>query len=70
MKRIAKWLAIGLGSIMAVALLVIYGVSEYRLRQTFDIPATPITIPVGMASLARGHTSTRPAAVRAATARG
>jgi len=54
-KRIAKWLAIGLGSIMALALLVIYGVSEYRLRQTFDIPATPITIPVGMASLARGQ---------------
>jgi mono/diheme cytochrome c family protein len=34
---------------------VVYGVSEYRLRQTFDIPATPIAIPASMASLARGQ---------------
>lgn len=55
MKRILKWTAFVLASIVVVALLAIYGVSEYRLRQKFDIAATPISIPSDSASLARGQ---------------
>lgn len=55
MKRFFKWTAIGLGSLVAVALLLIYGVSEYRLRQRFDIVAAPIAVPTDSAGIARGR---------------
>jgi cytochrome c553 len=54
-KRVLKWTAIGLVSIVVLALLVVYGVSEYRLRQTFDIATTPIIIPADFASRAHGQ---------------
>jgi len=54
-KRFLKWTAIVLGSVVVVALAVIYGVSEYRLRQTFDIPAASIQIPTDSLSLANGR---------------
>jgi mono/diheme cytochrome c family protein len=54
-KRVFKWAAIGLASTVVLALIVVYGVSEYRLRQTFDIAATPITLPADFASLAHGQ---------------
>jgi mono/diheme cytochrome c family protein len=53
-KRFLKWTGIGLGSLITVALLVIYGVSEYRLRQRYDIAAAPIAIPTDSAGIARG----------------
>jgi hypothetical protein len=42
LKRFLKWTAISILGIIVVAALVITGLSEYRLRQKFDIPATPI----------------------------
>ena len=55
MKRFLKWTAISILGITVVAALVIFGVSEYRLRRTFDVAATPIAVPTDSASLARGH---------------
>jgi mono/diheme cytochrome c family protein len=52
---VLKWIGITLGALVIGACVVIYGVSEYRLRQTFDIAATPITVPTDSASLAAGH---------------
>ena len=55
MKRFLKWTAISLVAIVVVAALAILGVSEYRLRQKFDIPATEIAIAGDSATLARGR---------------
>jgi len=55
MKRILKWTAITVVSIVAVLLIVIYAGSEYRLRQKFDIAATPIAVPTDSAGLERGR---------------
>lgn len=55
MKRILKWTAIVLVSIVAIALLVIVGVSEYRLRERFDIPPVVVAVPTDSAGLARGR---------------
>jgi cytochrome c553 len=41
--------------IVALAVLVILGVSEYRLRQKFDIAATDVAVPTDSAALARGR---------------
>jgi mono/diheme cytochrome c family protein len=55
MKRILKWTAITVVSIVAVLLILIYGVSEYRLRQKFDIALAPIDVPTDPAGLDRGR---------------
>ena len=55
MKRFLKWTAIGLGSLIAIALLVIYGGSEYLLRRGYDVAATPVPVPTDSASIARGQ---------------
>ena len=55
MKRILKWTAITVVSIVAVLLIVIYAGSEYRLRQTFEIAATPIDVPTDSTAIARGR---------------
>lgn len=55
MKRALKWAAIALVSIVVVATVVVYGLSEMRLRQTFDIAATPVAIPTDSAAVANGH---------------
>ena len=44
MKRVLKGTGIPLGGLVTLACIPIYGVSESRLRQTFDIAATPITV--------------------------
>ena len=54
-KRFLKWTALGLGSLVAVLLLAIYGMSEYRLRQRYDVAAAPITLPTDSTGLARGQ---------------
>jgi mono/diheme cytochrome c family protein len=54
-KRFLKWSAIGLGSLIAVALIAIYGLSEYQLRRRYDVAAAPITIPTDSATLAHGR---------------
>ena len=50
-----KWIGITLGTLVIVAGVAIYGVSEYRLHQTFDIVAAPITVPTDSAGLAAGR---------------
>src|SRR5690349_15646678 len=55
MKRVLKWTAIVLVSIVVVAAIIVYGVSEMKLRQTFDIAAAPVTIPTDSATLANGR---------------
>jgi mono/diheme cytochrome c family protein len=55
MKRMLKWTAITVASIVAVLLIVIYAGSEYRLRQKFEIAATPIEVPTDSAAIARGR---------------
>ena len=55
MKRILKWTGITIVSVVAVLLIVIYAVSEYRLRQKFEIAATPIEVPTDSSGLARGR---------------
>jgi mono/diheme cytochrome c family protein len=54
-KRILKWTGLTIVSLVAVLLLCIYGVSEYRLRQTFDVPSVSIAVPADSAGLERGH---------------
>ena len=55
MKRVLKWAAIVLVSIVVIAAVAIYGVSEMRLRHQFDIAASPVTIPADSATLANGR---------------
>ena len=55
MKRFLKWTAIGLGSVVAVALLAIYGMSEYQLRQRFDVAGVPVVVPTDSVGIARGR---------------
>lgn len=55
MKRFLKWTAISLGSLIAVALIAVYGLSEYQLRRRYDVAATPIPIPTDSATLERGR---------------
>src|SRR4030095_2776779 len=55
MKRFLKWTAIVLCTVVVVALVVIYGVSEYRLRQTFDVRTAAVQIPTDSTSLAAGR---------------
>jgi len=54
-KRALKRTAVAIVSIVGVALICIYGLSEYQLRRRFDIAATPVTVPTDSASLARGR---------------
>ena len=55
MKRFLKWAGVTIVSLVAVLLVCIYGVSEYRLRQTFKIAAVAIDVPSDSAGLARGR---------------
>ena len=55
MKRILKWTGLTVVSIVAVLLIVIYAGSEYRLRQKFEIAATPIEVSTDSAAIARGR---------------
>jgi mono/diheme cytochrome c family protein len=54
-RRVLKWVAVTIASIVVVAAIAVYGLSEYQLRRRFDIAATPVTIPTDSASLAAGR---------------
>ena len=57
MKRILtslKWTGISLVALIVVALAIIYGVSEYKLTRTYDVPLTAITVPHDSVSIAEG----------------
>ena len=55
MKRVLKWIGVTLGALVILACIAIYGVSEYRLHQTFDIASAPITVPTDSAGIAAGR---------------
>ena len=58
MKKILKWIGIGLGGLIVLLLLVVGGMmlsTDFRLSRTYDIPAETITIPTDAASLAVGQ---------------
>ena len=55
MKRFLKWTAVSILGIVVLAALAVFAVSEYRLRQKFDIAATPIAVPTDSAALLRGR---------------
>jgi len=54
-KRVLKWVGITVITLVVAVCVVVYAVSEYRLRQTFDIAATPITVPTDSAAIAAGR---------------
>jgi mono/diheme cytochrome c family protein len=54
-KRFLKWTAISILGIIVVAALAVLVVSEYRLRQKFDIAAAPIVVATDSGVLARGR---------------
>lgn len=63
-KVILKWLLIGLGGIVGIALLsvaVIYVLMGSDLRRTFDVAGTAITVPDDIASIAEGERLARAA---------
>jgi mono/diheme cytochrome c family protein len=61
-KRVVKWLGIGVGVVLGITVLAAgsaYGVSEYRIRKTYTVPAAALAIPTDSASIARGkHVAT------------
>ena len=40
-----KWAGTGLVALVLVTVGVLYGVSEYRLNKTYDVPLTAIAVP-------------------------
>lgn len=55
MKRVLEWAAIVVVSIVVLAAAAVYGVSEMKLRQTFDIATAPVTLATDSATLANGR---------------
>jgi cytochrome c553 len=58
MKRLVKWVGIALGGVVAVlvlALIAVYGVSEYRMSRTFHVPDATLALRSDPATLARGE---------------
>ena len=57
MKRVFKWIGIGLGSLVGLVLLaalVLFFIGNARLNKTYDFPPSNITLPTDEASLAFG----------------
>jgi mono/diheme cytochrome c family protein len=57
MKRVFKWIGIGLGSLVGLILLVVlvlFFIGNARLNKTYDFPSSNITLPTDEASLAFG----------------
>ena len=57
MKRVLKWIGIGLGSLIGLVLLVVlalFFIGNARLNKTYDFPPSNITLPTDEVSLAFG----------------
>lgn len=52
--RILKRIAIAVGAIIILALVVVYGGSEWMIRQSHAVPLTRLAIPTDAASIAEG----------------
>ena len=58
MKRLARWIGIAFGSLVALVLVaygVVYVLSERILRHTYEIPPAAISIPTDAASIQEGR---------------
>lgn len=58
MKKVLKWFAIVLGSLIGLALVVgvvLYLMGNARLKKTYDFPPSNITIPTDAASIEFGR---------------
>jgi len=58
MKRVTKWLGLGLVGllgIIVIAIAIIYGVSSRRMSTVYTVSDAPLRIPTDAASLAKGH---------------
>ena len=58
MKRLLRWVGIGLGSLVALAIIafaVAYLLSERLLRHTYEIPSVSISIPTDPESITEGR---------------
>lgn len=58
MKRVLRWVGIGLGAVvglLAAAVGVIYGVSEFRLSKKYEVPAVAMSIRSDPELVARGE---------------
>ena len=53
--KVVLWLVVGLFGLVVLAATAIFGVSEYKLRKTYDIAAAPIVIPTDTESVERGR---------------
>ncbi len=58
MRRVLRWIAwigVGLLGLIVLAVIVAFGISELRLRQTHDVQVAPVVIPTDPDSIAFGH---------------
>lgn len=58
MKRLGKWIAIGLGGLVGLlllALLALYALSTTRINKRYEITTEAVTVPTDEATLARGQ---------------
>lgn len=58
LRKILKGIAIGVSGLivlLVVAALVIYGLSEWRIRQTYSLTVAPVTIPTAAADIQEGE---------------
>lgn len=58
MKKTLKWIGIilaGLAGLIVVAAIILFAVASSKLRRTYDVGETAVTIPTDEASLARGE---------------
>jgi mono/diheme cytochrome c family protein len=58
MKRFLRWTGAALGAVVGLvvlALAAVYGVSEFRMRKTYDVPAVALSLRDDSASIARGR---------------
>ncbi len=53
--HILKWTGITLAGILVLAVAAVYGISEYKLTRTYNVPLTAIFVPHDSVSLAEGQ---------------
>ena len=57
-KRVVKWLGVGVAVVLGITVLAAgsaYGVSEYRMRRSYTVPAATLAVPTDSASVAAGR---------------
>jgi cytochrome c553 len=57
MRRLVKWLGIGFGSLVGLAVVTaaaVYAISEWTINKRYDAPLSSITVPTDAAAIQRG----------------